>query len=344
MCGAGFAALCLMFTTGCATVEEPAAAEKNRNQELTAEHDPAPDIPPTALLLAGSNYIKIVEPAKIVNSDYHDAVTWQWDASSVAKNLGLAPEKMDHIDDGKLVDNGTKILVTSSFGWTAGVEYPSGKLLFWSRQTPNAHSCEWLPGGKIAVACSDGGNEVQIYDSRMSNRLLASTPLDQAHGVVWMERDSLLYAVGTNVVASYKITGLTTDSPVIKLVKKVTAPAVGLHDVTKIDDNTLVMGGRNCFLFDVNTETFTPLPFFKGRKGLKSLNYNPANGEMWYTDSTEPEGDYTWSTQTVRHVNNPLSATGAGLDVPTARSAAASDPLTFKVPDMNLYKVRVVRW
>lgn len=344
MCGVVLAAVCGFASVSCATVDEPVDAENTENRVVADADDPASDIPPTALVLAGNSYIKIVEPAKIVSGDYHEAVTWQWDATTCAKTLSLAEAKMDHVGDGKFNAEANRMLVISSYGWTVGLEYPSGKTFFWSKQTPNAHSAEWLPGNKIAVACSDGGDEVQIYDTRMSNRVLASAPLTSAHGVAWMERDSVLYAVGGNQLALFKLKGLDTDSPSIKLIKSITAPRVGLHDLTKIDDNTLCLGGRNCYLFDVQAETFTALPFFNGRKGLKSLNYNPANGEMWYTDATEPEGDYTWSTQTVRHVDNPLSATGAGLDVPTARSGAVADPLTFKVPDMNLYKVRVMRW
>ena len=89
------------------------------------------------------------------------------------------------------------------------------------------------------------------------------------------------------------------------------------------------MSGRDSNLFDINSRTFTKLKQFSGRTAIKSVNYNPATNEAWYTDSTDPEGDYNWSTQTVHHTPDPMGAT---------------DDYTFRTNNYNLYKVRVLYW
>ncbi len=57
--------------------------------------------------------------------------------------------------------------------------------------------------------------------------------------------------------------------------------------------------------------------------------YNEDTGEAWYTDATVPEGDQDWTTQTLRHTSN-------------VKNGEAD--LLIRIPDLSVYKVRVLRW
>ena len=69
------------------------------------------------------------------------------------------------------------------------------------------------------------------------------------------------------------------------------------------------------------------MTLFASSTAIKSINYNDDTGELWYTDSTIPEGSQAWSTQTIRYA--------------TDRNGSAATR-TIKVPDLDMYKVRVL--
>ena len=68
---------------------------------------------------------------------------------------------------------------------------------------------------------------------------------------------------------------------------------------------------------------------FSGASAIKSLNYNGETGEIWYTDATIPEGSESWSSQKIRYSTN--------------KDGSSADRI-IKVPDMDMYKVRVKQW
>ena len=71
------------------------------------------------------------------------------------------------------------------------------------------------------------------------------------------------------------------------------------------------------------------MTLFASSTAIKSINYNDDTGELWYTDSTIPEGSQAWSTQTIRYA--------------TDRNGAAATCM-IKVPNLDMYKVRVMSW
>lgn len=271
----------------------------------------------------------MLHPDAIENGDYLSAVFWEWDAGEYAAAMGVQDGVWDHIDDAKVSADRTKILISCSGGWVAVYSLERDRLIFYTRGVTNAHSAEFLPGNKIAVACSTGADAIKIFDLKYSNAEKASTPLTSAHGVVWNEKRQRLYAIGGKLLRIYRLLNASTQAPSLELEKEINAPKSGLHDLSPIDDDRLCIGGHNAYIFNMDTEEFTPLTRFNGRNGIKSLNYNASTGEMWYTDSTDPEGDFSWSTQTVRHTLDPMGK---------------EDICTFKTPDVNLYKVRVLCW
>ena len=285
----------------------------------------------TELVFCGFNNVFVIN-ATTAKDSYKDGVIWQWDARSAATDPGLAVSRCDHLDECKFVDNGTKLLLTSSYGWCALLDYPTAKVLFHATDLPNAHSAEYLPGGYIAVATSTGetsnNNKVYLYDSARSEMSLASAGLYSGHGVVWDHKRNMLYAAGGDVVKIFKINGLGTAKPSFELVRSVKAPQGGIHDISRVDDNTVAVAGCKAYLFNVDTEQFTEMPLFSGSTAIKSLNYNPESGEAWYTDATVPEGSADYTTHKIRYSSN----------------IASSAPDRIINVDIDMYKVRVRKW
>ena len=293
----------------------------------------ASDSEPAHLIIGGSDKVHIVNVAQCMGGDYKSGLEWTWNAEDAADILDLAKSRCDHIDDCKPVDNGSKILVSSSYNWCVLVERDTKKVLFHAVDCANAHSAELLPGNRIVVACSDGTtanhNQIRLYDASKSNVLLDSAPLTSAHGVTWSESNQRLYALGYNQLNVYSLQDWDTQAPKLKLEKSISTPQGSNHDVSLADPTTLVVAGVRAYLFDVNSESFTEMPHFAASTQLKSVNYNPITSELWYTDATVPEGTQSWSTHTLRYATDISASSMAG---------------SISITDMDVYKVRVLNW
>ncbi len=187
-----------------------------------------------------------------------------------------------------------------------------------------------LPGNKIVVACAEGTDQLQLYDRTRNDELLHTVSLPAAHGCVWDDQRQRLYAIGKKKLGIYRLEGAETDTPQLVEEAAITTPKTGTHDLTRVDDHTLCVSGRNSYFFDLDTHTFTELTQFNGRTAIKSVNYNIKTNEAWYTDASNDEEDiYSWATQVVRHTSDPMGTT---------------DDYTFTAPYYNLYKVRPLYW
>ena len=284
----------------------------------------------TELVFCGDNHVYVIN-ASTAKDNYKEGILWSLDVKSLAPVLGLAENKCDHLDECKFVDNGTKLLLTSSYGWCALLDYATGKVLFHTTQTPNAHSAEYIPGGYVAVATSTGStdlhNNVQLYSIDKSEQILAKAYLYSGHGLVWDYSRNVLYGAGGDVVKVFDVT--LGEKPAIALKKTIKALKNGIHDLMRVDNNTLTVAGDHAYLFNVETELFTEMTLFSGSSSIKSLNYNGETGEIWYTDATVPEGNQSWSSQKIRYSTN---------------KDGSSAERIIKVPDMDMYKVRVKNW
>ena len=127
----------------------------------------------------------------------------------------------------------------------------------------------------------------------------------------------------------YKLKDWTSATPSLELEKTVQTPYGGLHDMSLVNSNTLCIGGRRAYLYDIGANRFTEMMLFSASTAIKSINYNDETGELWYTDSTNPEGSQSWSTQTIRYSTD---------------KNASTETRTIKVPDLDVYKVRVMNW
>lgn len=284
----------------------------------------------TELVFCGDNHVFVIN-ADLAKETYKEGILWSLDVKTLASGLGLAASRCDHLDDCKFVDNGTKLLLTSSYGWCALLDYPTGNMLFHTTQVPNAHSAEYIPGGYVAVATSVGStdlhNNVQLYSIDKSEQILAKADLYSGHGLVWDYSRSVLYGAGGDVVKVFDVT--LGEKPAITLKKTIKASKNGIHDLMRVDNSTLTVAGDHAYLFNVDTEMFTEMALFSGSSSIKSLNYNGETGEIWYTDATIPEGGESWSSQKIRYSTN--------------KDGSSADRI-IKVPDMDMYKVRVRQW
>ncbi len=282
----------------------------------------------TQLIVCGDSMIYMIDANLAESAGFYNAVLWELDAKNFASVIG---KDMLRLDDCKPVDNNTKILATSSRSYAMLVDIETKKLLWYSSNSGNAHSADILPGNRIAVACSDGGDVIQIFDMNASDKVLFSAPLNSAHGVVWNETTQRLYAIGGTSLNIYKLKDWNSAAPSLELEQVINTKnsVTGLHDMTLVDGNTLLVAGRKAALYDIAQSSFTNLSHFNGSTALKAVNYNGDTGECWYVDSTNPEGNFTWSSQTIRYTDN---VNGNGTYK------------TIKVPNLNMYKVRVFNW
>lgn len=286
----------------------------------------------TELVFCGDNHVFVIN-ASIVKDSYTESIVWSLDAKTLSASIGLDASRCDHLDDCKFIDNGHKLMLSSSYGWAAVLEYPSAKVLFSTTQSGNAHSIEYIPGDFIAVACSGAteGNygQVQIYDMNRSNTILAHDGFASAHGLVWDYKRNVLYAIAGQSLRTYEISGLDSRKPELKLAKTVSTPYSGLHDLTRVDDDNLCVAGNHAYLYNIVTGKFDEMKRFSSSTALKSVNYNSETGEVWYTDSTIPEGNETWSSHKIRYVSD--------------RNSSGDDRI-INVNDIDMYKVRVKQW
>lgn len=284
------------------------------------------------LIIAGGTRVRIISEAEARQvGDYKAGLQWEWNAATAASTLGQASNRMDHIDDAKLVDGGAKLLITSSYGWCVLLDVASKSVDFWATGLTNAHSAALLPGGYIAVACSDGF--VALYDRSRSNVQLAKVVLESAHGVVWNETKQRLYAVGGTSLMVLKVgTGTLVAEQIISTSSYVT----GCHDLSYVDEGRLLVAGKKMAFYDVQTMKFTAVHAYDGVSGFKSANYNPETGELYYTYawSGYSEGAYSWSSHWIRYTSS--------LTAPFSLSIDAQG--LIRVEDINMYKVRVYNW
>ena len=283
----------------------------------------------TQLLVCGDNHLYHIDAKIAATKGFESAVIWHWDSKSVMNVIGKDGLRLD---DCKPVDNNTKVLVTSSRGFAVLLEKETSEMLWYSSSSTNAHSAELLPGDRIAVACSDGGDCVQIFDIAQSNKPLFSTPLVSAHGVVWNEKHQRLYAIGGTSLNVYKLTDWETSLPKLTLEKTISTKdyVTGLHDLTYVDPNTLLIAGKWCALYDISKNSFIKIARFNSSHSIKSVNYNSTTGECWYVDATTPEGEFTWSSKTIHYTE----------DI----NSSSPDKMTITNVPINMYKARVLYW
>lgn len=251
------------------------------------------------------------DTAKIVSRS-----DWEADKSR-GMPAAMAPS-FKTTDDCKPIDNGARILITSSSGGLAIVERKSGDTLFHAT-VPNAHSAEVLPRNRVVAAASvnANGNRLMLFDRDKSGVELFSTPLHSAHGVHWVEAEKTLWALGHDDLQAYDLVDWDSAKPSLKLRRSWPLPSASGHDLSPIPNSSsfIVTTNTEVHVFDRKTGTFTPHPALGKLPVIKSVSIHPTTGRLIYTQADRPE----WWTRTLRFLD------------PSA---------TLAFPDDRLYKVR----
>lgn len=269
------------------------------------------------IIVGGDNTVLILDFDKSIDSIKE--INWQITTSEIVNMPDTMIRHMKTIDDHKSVDNNSKILICSSSGGTVLVDRATKECLFYAI-TPNAHSAELLPNNRIAVALSvtKNGNSIELYDVDKSNVVLFKDSLYSGHGVTWIEKRKLLYALGYDVLRAYSLADWETETPSLKLENEWKLPETGGHDLfASSDDQLLLSTSYAVWKFNINNNEFTPFEPIANEPQVKSVYYDEKTGHLVYT-----KGEIDWWTHNIYSLN------------PTK---------VIKVPEIDVYKIRFVK-
>ncbi len=210
---------------------------------------------------------------------------WSWRAAQRPELPEPLRKQFGATDECKPVEEGAKILITSSGGGIALVERASGKALFWA-SVPNAHSAEVLPGGRLVAASSyhAQGNRLILYDLAVPEKPLWWGECYGAHGAVWDEERKTLWALGDKELRSYRLKDWETAAPSLALSESFPLPGPGGHDLRAKPSSGVLLVTTNdaAWHFGRDRKTFVECPALPGAKSVKSLDVHPLTGRAAY--------------------------------------------------------------
>lgn len=288
------------------------------------------DTDSTRLLFCGEHKVYLINADRAVeDGTYSESVIWKYDVYDAANAVGLPIGKMYNVDECKPVNGNTQLLITSSYGWCILLDIRTKEILFHTNKATGAHSACLLPGNRVVIACATNSGYIQVYDLEKPDTVLFQSDLDSAHGVIWNNKTERLYAAGYSSINVYSLANWDSNAPELKLESSVKLIQNNAHDLTYVDENTMCVAGRLAYLYDIPSRKFTFIPRMAECKQMKSLNYNPESGSMWFTDAGTGDAHEPWATRTIRFAAD----TGYG-----------EDEGVIKVPSQDVYKVRVFNW
>ena len=241
---------------------------------------------------------------------------WSWKAPGRTDPPEAAARRFGATDDCKPIRDGRQILISSSSGGCALVDYPSGDVK-WFAVVPAAHSIELLPGDRVVVAASTGGDRLALFDLSQSEKPIWETPFKFAHGVVWDEARESLWALGFDVLKRYRLADWDSRTPSLRLERTYKLPDGGGHDLQAIPGSAdLVATSREtASLFDRDKGEFRPHPTLKGRRNVKSVTIHPTTGETFFIQGDTPE----WWSRSVKSLDPERTLPVAGERLYKAR-------------------------
>ncbi len=270
-----------------------------------------------SLLLCGMEEVFEIDPDAVESGRFRKI--WSWRARDRKELSPDLVRRFGTTDDCKPVNQGTQILISSSGGGCALVDYPTGTVR-WTAIVPNAHSVELLPRGRIIVAGSvhKDGNRLALFDSSLPDgEALWSTPLSSAHGVVWDEARKSLWALGMNELRRYSLESWEEATPSLELEATHKVPDDDGHDLQPVpgSPDLIVTTGRSVFLFDRDRGEFRPHPALRDRPRVKSVTVHPATGRTIFVQASEAH----WWTDAFQTSDPPATTPLTGERIYKAR-------------------------
>ena len=271
---------------------------------------------PMNLITCGDDQVIVID---YESSDTNNLnILWRWDASEATDLPEIVQDYMSAIDDCKPVDDNKKILITSSGGGVVLVDRNTKQTLFYTH-APNAHSAEWLPNNRIAVALStaSGGNSIELYDVDKPGVVLFKDSLYSGHGVVWIPETEQLFALGYSELREYSLKNWDTKKPELHLENSWEIPGTSGHDLLSVSASRLILTSNDgVWNFNIPKEEFTPFTPLESVQNVKSVNFDEITQRLIYT-----KGEISWWTHHI-YCKNP-------------------DKI-IAVPDIHVYKVRII--
>ncbi|HXK61582.1 MAG TPA: DUF6528 family protein [Acidobacteriota bacterium] len=218
---------------------------------------------------------------------------WSWRAAESSDLPDEFKSLFRTTDECKPVANGAELLITSSGGGVALIDYREKRVLFYGRAA-NAHSADALPNGRIAVAASRDpqgrGDRLVIFDRSRSDEPLWTEELPSGHGVVWDDKRQLLWALADADLRIYELRDWQTTEPKLKRVSTVVLPEDGGHDLYPVPGTSLftVTTANHCWIFDRDARTFVLHPNLGQLKSVKSISIHPETRQLVYVQAEEP--------------------------------------------------------
>ncbi len=252
---------------------------------------------------------------------------WSWKAAGQPELPNSLRDKFETTSDCKPVDDGRRVLIVSSGNGVALVERASGRVVFHA-SAPNAHSAEVLPGEALVVAASiapnEPGDRLILFDLRKPGQPLFHTAFPSAHGVVWDDGRSLLWAVGGEYLRSYRLVGWGTASPHLDLAAEYHVPDSDAHDLSPIPDSDLLALTtlHHVWVFNRGQHSFSLHPQLGDVGDVKSVNTHPVTKQLVFTQA----GKGVWWTDTLRFANPDQQVTLEGERMYKVRWWTAATP------------------
>ena len=275
------------------------------------------------LLLCGFEEVFAASPEALATGKVEKL--WSWRARDRGELPPGTAKAFGTTDECKPIRDGRQVLITSSGGGCALVDYPSGAVR-WSAVVENAHSIELLPGDRVVVAASTGGagNRLALFDLSRPGTPAWSTPLHSAHGVVWDEARSSLWALGFDELRRYSLADWDGETPSLKLERAYALPDEGGHDLQAVpgSGDLVVTSHRTVSLFDRDRGEFRPHPALQGRKDVKAVAVHPRTGETFFIQAKPPE----WWSDEIRSLAAPTPIPVAGERLYKARWLVDREP------------------
>jgi hypothetical protein len=227
--------------------------------------------------------------------------TWFWKPQEYEGVPADVYDLYRHIDECKPFDGGDRILITASTDGVGIVDRRNRRFIHIGTAR-NAHSAEVLPGGRIAVAASTGGDSLIVFEGRAGGKELIRAPLPGGHGVHWDEASQRLYALSETAIKVYALVAWDSDRPDLRLVKTIPLPEAEGHELSRIAGTTRfhVTTATRAWVFDSSDGHLVPHPDLANQAKIKSIATHAETGTLAWL-SADPNGWWTYNLRLRDH-------------------------------------------
>jgi hypothetical protein len=200
-----------------------------------------------------------------------------------------------HIDECKPFDGGRCILITASTDGVGIVDRETRRFVHLG-VARNAHSADLLPGGRVAVASSHGGDDLSVFDGRASGKVLVRKPLPGGHGVHWDAAAQRLYALSERAIEVFELQDWEGEHPDLRRVQTIPLPEGEGHELSRIPGEIRfhVTTATRAWIFEPGAGRLVPHPHLAAEAGVKSIATHAGQGlTAWL--KADPKGWWSYN-------------------------------------------------